>query len=64
MSTTQEQIVAELEKADIPAESIPDYWIRCLAEHRNTGGCGSVDYSTIEFIPLISTLLEKLAKQP
>ncbi len=60
---TKDDIVAELEKAGLSAEDIArEYWLDCLVEFRNTGGCGSVNASTVEFIPLISQLLSKVAR--
>ena len=64
MNATRETIIAELEQIGITESQIPsEYWIDYIADYRNRGKCGSVMASTLEFIPLISKLLELAANK-
>ncbi len=54
-------ILSEFEKAGISKEDLgPEHWINYIIQYRETGGCGSVNASSVEFIPIISKLLETI----
>lgn len=39
------------------------YWIDYIIEYKNTGKCGSVNWSTVEFLPVIAKLLGAISSQ-
>ncbi len=61
MATTREQIVEELRLAGVQESDLKrigaDYWIDYIVHYRETGRCGSVSWSTVNFIPIISRLI-------
>lgn len=61
MTTTREQVLAELATAGLKEEDFEDigcqYWIDDIVDYRNTKLCGSVNVSTVYFIPFISKIL-------
>ncbi len=62
MKATRERVVDELQSAGLSEDELVrmgiEYWIDYIVEYRRTGHCGSVNWSTVEFIPVISKLLE------
>ena len=36
------------------------HWLDCLVDYKTRGLCGSVNYSTVQFIPAISKLLDAI----
>lgn len=60
--TTRESVIAELEMAGITEGDLGDPgWVDKIVSLRKTGKCGSVNFSTVEFLPVISKCLEALA---
>lgn len=54
---TREQVVKDLERAGIMVNGLDEYWIECIVSYRKEDRCGSVNWSTLDFIPVISRLL-------
>jgi hypothetical protein len=63
---TRQEVVKELEFAGMSESDLAtvdaDYWIDKIVQYRKTGRCGSVMFSTVEFIPVMSKLLEACSK--
>lgn len=56
---TREEVLEELKRAGFTEDIMPrDYWVDYIVDYRNRGHCGSVNFSTVEFIPVLSKILE------
>ncbi len=56
--TKREEVMKQLKQVGMRPES--EHWISYILNYRNFGQCGSVNHSTVEFIPVISKLLERI----
>ena len=57
-AVTREEVLGELRRAGFTEDIMPrDYWVDCIVDYRNRGNCGSVNFSTVEFIPVLSKIL-------
>ncbi len=63
---TRERVIKELEHAGLSESDFTvlgaGYWIDDIVRYRKTGKCGSVMFSTVEFLPILSKLLEACSK--
>ena len=59
LAVTREEVLEELKRAGFTEDLMPrDYWVDYIVVYRNTGKCGSVMFSTVEFVPVLSKILE------
>ncbi len=59
MQTTLKQVLSELASVGLNDRDLDiKDWIDDIVAYRNTGKCGSVMYSTVEFIPVLSKILQ------
>ena len=57
-AVTREEVLGELRRAGFTEDIISrDYWVDYIVDYRNRGYCGSVNFSTVEFIPVFSKIL-------
>lgn len=57
---TREEVLEELKRAGFTEDIMSrDYWVDYIVDYRNRGSCGSVMCSTVEFVPVLSKILEK-----
>ena len=58
-AVTREEVLGELKRAGFTEDIMPrDYWVDYIVDYRNRGYCGSINFSTVEFIPVLSKLLD------
>lgn len=58
-AVTREEVIEELRRAGFTEDVMPrDYWVDYIVDYRNRGNCGSVMFSTVEFIPFLSKILK------
>ncbi len=64
----REKVLQELKLAGLDQNDLMSNcgisWISYIAEYRKTGHCGSVNFSTVEFVPVISKLLAVIKTPP
>ncbi len=64
MRATRKQVQVELALAGLKKSDLDyRYLVDCIVSYRNTGRCGSVMFSTVEFIPVISKCLAALSSK-
>lgn len=64
METSRQQVLKQLESAGLSENDFEQlgaqYWVDYIIKYRETGHCGSVNWSTVEFIPVLSKLLDAI----
>ncbi|MDP2665078.1 MAG: hypothetical protein Q8P23_00275 [bacterium] len=64
MGISRQQVLKKLELAGLSESDFErlgaQYWIDYIIKYRETGRCGSVNWSTVNFIPVLSKLLDAI----